>query len=96
MDIVAVGMQDVKQMGVDRFYVRFEPNVVHAFDVFADGHVTQLTQAPLPEAYVTASIEKFNASFRVVPPLAVNGPADLPGFLGKFEVVDATSCRHRP
>lgn len=95
MEIVAVGMQDFKATGVDRFYVRVAPDVVNLFDAFVDGHVEQLNPEPLPERAVSAAIEKFNATFRLVPPLTIADPSELPKYLGAFEVVSDTQCRKK-
>ena len=93
MEIVAVGMRDVAAFGVDCFYVRFGPDEVHSFDVFRSGQVVQLEEEPLPERHVTAAIEKWNACFRVVPPVTVQSTAELPMYLGQFEVVNETTVR---
>jgi hypothetical protein len=95
VEIVAVCLYDVKAMGVDRFYVRFGPDQVHTFDAFTDGRVVQLTPEPLPERAVTASIEKFNASFRLVPPLVIADVSELTKFLDAFEPIDDTHCRRK-
>jgi hypothetical protein len=96
VEIVAVGMQDFKATGVDRLYVRVAPDVVNVFDVFTDGHVVQVNPEPLPERAVTAAIEKFNATFRLVPPLKIQNPSELPRYLGAFEVVSETQVRKKP
>jgi len=96
MEIVAVGMQDYKVMGVDRFYVKLGPDLIHTFDVFKDGKVVQVSKEPLTDMLVTSSIEKFNACFRVVPPVPVQKTSELPGFLGAFEILNDTQVRHRP
>jgi len=95
MEILAVGMQDVAAFGVDRFYVRLEPDVVHLYDVYKDGRVVQVSEAPMPERMVTSAIEKFNASYRVVPPLTVKDTNELPSHLETFEIIDATSVRKK-
>lgn len=95
MEIVAVGMQDVAAFGVDRFYVRLEPDRVLLFDVYRDGRVVQVSPEPMPERMVTSAIEKFNASYRVVPPVSVSDTAELPRHLETFEIIDATSVRKK-
>jgi hypothetical protein len=95
MQIVAVAMQDVAAFGVDRFYVKLGPDQVDLYDVFKDGHVVKLSPQPLPEAMVTSAIEKFNASYRVVPPVDVKDTAELHQHLGTFEVIDETHVKKK-
>jgi hypothetical protein len=95
MEIVAVAMQDVAAFGVDRFYVRHEPDVVYLYDVYKDGRVLKVSPEAMPERMVTSAIEKFNASYRVVPPVAVKDTAELPKHLDTFEIIDATSVRKK-
>jgi hypothetical protein len=49
----------------------------------------------LPERAVSAAIEKFNATFRLVPPLTIQDPGELPKYLGAFEVVSNTQIRKK-
>jgi hypothetical protein len=95
MEIVAVAMQDVAAFGVDRFYVRFAPDQVHLFDVYKDGRVVMLSPEPVNEAIVSSAIEKFNATFRVVPPVEVKDTSELPQHLGTFEIIDATHVQKK-
>jgi hypothetical protein len=95
MQILAVAMQDVAAFGVDRMYVRHAPDKVELYDVYKDGRVVKVSKETLPEAMVSAAIEKFNASFRVVPPVEVKDTAELPKHLGTFEVVDDTTVRKK-
>lgn len=95
MEIVAVAMRDVAAFGVDRFYVRHGPEEVHLYDVFKDGRVQRLSEEALPERAVSAAIEKFNASYRVLPPVTVSTINDLPKHLDAFEFVDETTVRPR-
>jgi hypothetical protein len=95
MQILAVAMQDVAAFGVDRFYVKHGPDQVELYDVFKDGRVVKISPQPLPEAMVASAIEKFNSSYRVVPPVDVKDTAELPKHLGTFEIIDATSVKKK-
>jgi hypothetical protein len=93
MEIVAASLRDIAVMKGDTLYVRHAPDVVHLYDVFLDGRVEQRTPEAMPDVFVTASIEKFNASFRVVPPVQVQHLEDLPAYVGRFEPVSDVHCR---
>ena len=92
MEIVAVALRDVQTMGVDTFYVRLGPNQVHTYDVYKDGRAVQTTTRAMPDGFVTASVEKFNASYRVIPPVPVTSTAELAQYLGRFKLINDTQC----
>lgn len=93
MKIVAVGMLDVAAMGRDTFFVELGPNQAMQYEVHRDGRVVPLFPQPVPVAYVTASIEKFNNGYRLDRPIEISNEGELPGYLGRFELVSPTGCR---
>lgn len=96
MDIVAATCRDVAVMKGDTFYVRHGPDEVHVYDVYLDGRVVKTTPAPLPDRAVSASIEKFNASYRVTPPVGVASLDELRQYVGRFAVTSPTACQLVP
>jgi hypothetical protein len=93
--IVAVGMLDARRSGRDTFFVQIDDEHAMLYEARTDGTVDLLSSAPEPLAMVSASVEKFNSAYRVVEPVPIDDPGALPGYLGRFQIVDATRCRLR-
>ncbi len=91
--ILAVGMLDVAVFGSDTFFVEVGEEEVALYRAHRDGRVGLEVPGTAPLAYVTSSIEKFNSTYRLVPPLPIASVADLPRYLGRFEIASDTSCR---
>lgn len=96
MQIVAVGMLSPEVTGHDLFFVQLGEDSVMLYDVFQDGRISPLWPKPEPMIMVSSSIEKFNTGYRLERPLPISAPEELPKHLGKFEILDDTTCRHVP
>ena len=92
--IVAVGLLDGRA-GRDTFFVQVDDAHVMLYEARTDGTVQALSAAPEPLAMVAASVEKFNSAYRLIEPVPIEAPSALPGYLDRFEPVDATRCRLR-
>jgi len=93
LQILAVGMLDVETFGTDTFFVQVDTDQVMLYEVHRDGTIKPQLPEPQPLRMVTASIEKFNNGYRCEQPVAIDDVRDLAGYLDRFEITSATSCR---
>ncbi len=96
LQILSVGMLDWEATGRDVFFVQINDQDVMFYEAFKDGRVNAVIQEPAPLRFVTASIEKFNNTYRCEQPVPIKRVEDLPKYLGKFEITSDTACRHVP
>lgn len=94
LQILAVAMLDPAS-GADQFFVQTGEDEVMLYEAQRSGAVTPVVDEPAPLRFVTASIEKFNHMYRCDTPVPLAQLADLPQFLGRFEIVTKTRCRLR-
>jgi hypothetical protein len=92
--ILAVGMLDPAS-GADQFFVQTGEDEVMLYEARQGGGVTAVVDEPAPLRFVAASIEKFNHMYRCEEPVPLAQLADLPQFLGRFEILTKTRCRLR-
>lgn len=96
LQILSVGMLDWQATGRDVFFVQINDQEVMFYEAFRDGRVAPVVEGPAPLRFVTASIEKFNNTYRCEKPVPLARVEDLPQFIGRFEVTSDTACRYVP
>jgi len=94
LQILAVGMLDYKTFGTEQFFVQINDEEIMFYEVHVDGKVTPVVDEPAPLRYLTASIEKFNNTYRIAEPIPLSDLSELHTYIGKFELVSDTQCRY--
>lgn len=92
LQILAVGMLDHEVFGRDTFWVQTGEDECMLYEAHKDGRVVPVVDEVAPLRYVTASIEKFNNTYRVEQPIPLDKLEDLPKYIGKFAPTSPTAC----
>jgi hypothetical protein len=92
--LLAVGMLDVDSVGKDTFFVEVGDEI-HLYVAHRSGRVFRVAGKPITLQDVKDSVERFNASFWVERPLALEQVSELAAYLGRFEPVPGPGQRCR-